>query len=433
MPQQDQPYTFDRTIRAIISIVTVVGVFLLLRYLSDVLIPFAAAVVLAYLLNPTVTFLERKSGSRGVGVLVTLVGLGVVVIVGFTVLVPIMHAQVGRFATSLSKLQTELTPAVSAAGAVSDAAPLDEPMTTQAADAGEGDEAADAEQMTLGWKEFAESWDRFRANAGELSRAERFRQLREDVRGTLVGRILEESIIYLQSENFRKLVLDSLKRAAAGGVTLLNFAVQLVLGLTVIIIVLIYLVFLLLDFRSYARTWHMYLPPGYRATIVDFLKEFDAALRQYLRGQFVVAASVGILCATGFTLIGLPMAIPFGLLVGALNMVPYLQLVAIVPAAFLAIIRAIEANGSILVSLLLVFAVFAIVQVLQDGLLVPRIMGKVTGLRPVAVLLGIFIWGKLLGFLGLLLAIPLTCLGIAYYRRFVLNQSEEEMARAKGA
>jgi predicted PurR-regulated permease PerM len=74
----------------------------------------------------------------------------------------------------------------------------------------------------------------------------------------------------------------------------------------------------------------------------------------------------------------------------------------------------------------LAFAVFAVVQVIQDALIVPRIMGNATGLRPVAILLGVFIWGKLLGFMGLLLAIPLTCLGIAYYRRFVLQHELQE-------
>ena len=64
---------------------------------------------------------------------------------------------------------------------------------------------------------------------------------------------------------------------------------------------------------------------------------------------------------------------------------------------------------------------FGVVQLIQDGLLTPRIMAGATGLRPVAIMLGVFIWGKLLGFLGLLLAIPLTCLGIAYYRRLVLK------------
>jgi predicted PurR-regulated permease PerM len=73
---------------------------------------------------------------------------------------------------------------------------------------------------------------------------------------------------------------------------------------------------------------------------------------------------------------------------------------------------------------LLVLVVFAVVQLVQDGVLVPKIMGKTVGLRPVVILLGIFIWGKLLGFLGLILAIPLTCLGLAYYRRFVLGDRD---------
>ena len=57
----------------------------------------------------------------------------------------------------------------------------------------------------------------------------------------------------------------------------------------------------------------------------------------------------------------------------------------------------------------------------QDAVLVPRIMGQSTGLKPWVILLSIFVWGKLLGFLGLVLAIPLSCLGLAYYRRLILR------------
>ena len=106
-------------------------------------------------------------------------------------------------------------------------------------------------------------------------------------------------------------------------------------------------------------------------------------------------------------------------------MVPYLQMVSLVPAMLLAGLRAIEGGSGFLESVLLTLLVFAVIQVIQDVLIVPRVMGKATGLRPVAILLGLFIWGKLLGFLGLLLAIPLTCLGIAYYRRYVLAHAPE--------
>ena len=222
------------------------------------------------------------------------------------------------------------------------------------------------------------------------------------------------------------MLVNVAKRLAIGGWTVVTFVLNLVLGLTVLIVVLLYLVFLLLDYPEYVRTWHTFLPPPYRDSIVEFLEQFNTVLRRYLRGQAAVALVVGALMALGFSIIGLPMALPFGLFVGLLNMVPYLQTVGVVPAVMLAGLRALEGDASFTLSVVLVLLVMGIVQLIQDSLITPRIMGKATGLRPVAILLGVCIWGKLLGFLGLLLAIPLTCLGIAYYRRFVLLHTPEE-------
>ncbi|MDO8629818.1 MAG: hypothetical protein Q7R41_04935, partial [Phycisphaerales bacterium] len=75
MTGETTPYTFDRVVRMMLSAAALFAVFLLLRYLSDVLLPFAAAVVLAYLLNPLVTLFEQKTRRRGVAVGVTLFGL----------------------------------------------------------------------------------------------------------------------------------------------------------------------------------------------------------------------------------------------------------------------------------------------------------------------------------------------------------------------
>jgi predicted PurR-regulated permease PerM len=128
----------------------------------------------------------------------------------------------------------------------------------------------------------------------------------------------------------------------------------------------------------------------------------------------------------GFWLVGLRLALPLGVLLGILNMVPYLQLVGVPVALLLAVVRGIESTPdptptSILWSLGLVAFVFLIVQVIQDWVLTPRIMGQSTGLRPVILMVGLFVWGKLLGFLGVVLAIPLTCMGIAGYRKLVLG------------
>jgi predicted PurR-regulated permease PerM len=189
---------------------------------------------------------------------------------------------------------------------------------------------------------------------------------------------------------------------------------------------MIYLIFILLDYPKYRSDWRNLLPSDYRQHVTGFLTEFDAVLRRYFRGQFVIAMSTGVMFAIGFSIIGLPMAVPFGLFCGALNMVPYLQIISFVPAIGLVLLSYLSGQSDLVWSLVFLLAVFGIVQLIQDAVLTPKIMGKAVGLSPVAVLLGVFIWGKLLGFLGLLLAIPLTCLGIAYYRRLVLQHSAEE-------
>jgi len=67
-------------------------------------------------------------------------------------------------------------------------------------------------------------------------------------------------------------------------------------------------------------------------------------------------------------------------------------------------------------------SVFAVVQVIQDTVLVPKIMGKVTGLKPAIIMLSLSVWGKLIGFLGLIIALPLTCILLSYYKNIVVKK-----------
>ncbi len=410
----EERYTFDRVVRMVVGGLSIVAVLALMRYLSDVLLPFVAAAVLAYLLNPIVCAFEHKTHRRGLSVGITLGGLGIVATGIILVLIPIVVSQVGRFQDDLSKLRGDLTASMSLV-------PLD---ATEGEGAASDDGAALEEKSALGLTELKRAFVQYRTDPTG-SRAERLSRLFEAVEGTTVGEFLVRARKYVKSEAFDTFLIDAAKKLAVGGWSVLTFAVNLVLGLTGLIVVLLYLVFLLLDYPEYARTWQTFLPPKYRDPIVEFLEQFDIILRRYFRGQSVVALLVGTLFAIGFTLIGLPMAVPLGLFVGLLNMVPYLQTVGLVPAIMLAGLRAVEGDSSFVVSVALTVVVFGVVQLIQDALITPRIVGQATGLRPVAILLGVFIWGKLLGFMGLLLAIPLTCLGIAYYRRFVLLHRPE--------
>jgi len=422
MLDDSRPYTFDGVVRMLLTAGVLIGLFLLVRYLSDVLVPFVAAAALAYLLNPFVTRLERLTGRRGVAVALTLVSAAIVLIAALLILIPLMTGQWNRFQASLVRLRADTAEASARPASTASAAGADV-KSDGATDAAGGMPARQQAEKTLGWAEFSAGWEEFRRDAKEMPRGQRLRRLLERIRGTYLGDAAEAAIAYVHSAEFQELALESVRRLFAGGISVISFAVEFVFGATVLIVVMIYLVFLLLDFPAYVRTWKAMLPDAYRQRVLAFLGEFEAALHTYFRGQTVVAAITGALFAIGFSIIGLPMAVPFGLFVGLLNIVPYLQTVALVPAFFLAIIRSIE-TGSLLASFVCVLLVFGAVQVLMDGMITPRIMGRATGLRPVSIMLGVFIWGKLLGFLGLLLAIPLTCLGIAYYRRLVLRREE---------
>ena len=118
------------------------------------------------------------------------------------------------------------------------------------------------------------------------------------------------------------------------------------------------------------------------------------------------------------------MAILLGLFIGLLNMVPYLQMIGIIPAVLLALVHALETGTNFWMVLGLTGLVFAVAQIVQDAFLVPKIMGDVTGLSPAAILLSLSIWGKLLGIFGLLIALPMTCLLLAYYQRLLATSQE---------
>ena len=146
-------------------------------------------------------------------------------------------------------------------------------------------------------------------------------------------------------------------------------------------------------------------------------------MNRYFRGQFLIAMLVGILFSIGFLIIGLPMGVVLGLFIGLLNLVPYLQLISLPVTAVLCIVGAITTGGSFWVLFWEAMAVYVVVQCIQDLLLTPRIMGKAMGLNPAIILLSLSVWGSLLGFLGLIIALPLTTLILSYYNLYIIQRT----------
>ena len=199
-------------------------------------------------------------------------------------------------------------------------------------------------------------------------------------------------------------------------------SVNVVFSFFSLLMILLYTIFILLDYESISEGWMNLVPKRFRPFCMRLVEDMKDSMNKYFRGQATVATCVGILFCIGFLIIDFPMAIGLGVFIGILNMVPYLQILGFIPTIILSILKAADTGGNFWLILLSAFAVFAVVQAIQDGFLTPKIMGKVTGLSPAIILLSLSIWGSLMGMLGMIIALPITTLLIAYYQKYVINR-----------
>ena len=200
-------------------------------------------------------------------------------------------------------------------------------------------------------------------------------------------------------------------------------------------ITLLYLFFILLDFERLSRGWKPYVPKKWRGIVGKLWGDLVSGMNQYFRGQALVAFCVGILYSIGLSIIDFPVAIAVGIFIGVLNLVPYLPLVSVVPMVLLAVLKAVSTGGDFWLIILSATIVLLVVQLIQDLFLVPYIMGKRMNLHPAVILLSLSIWGKLLGLLGMIVALPLTTILLAYLKRYheiaEFSKSDEEQILKK--
>ena len=185
---------------------------------------------------------------------------------------------------------------------------------------------------------------------------------------------------------------------------------------------MLYVIFISKDYETLSEGWINLIPKNYRHFALGMAEDVEKGMNSYFRGQALIAFIVGILFAIGFKIINLPLGITFGLFVGVLNLVPYLQTISLIPALLLSIIKAAEYNQNFLLVLLSVALVYVVVQAIQELFLNPNILSKATGLKPAIILLSLSIFGSLLGLVGMIIALPSTSLIISYYKRFVIRR-----------
>lgn len=342
------------------GIIIVALIYLLLRKLSGVLIPFFVAWIVAYMLYPFVKFLENKCHIkyRILSILIVIVSLITALTVACLLIIPPVIDECAR----LKDIVVDYVNTSSTTTAIT------------------------AE---------IENYVKHNINLDEITKALTIKD---------ISSLIEERVPQLFS--------------------LISSSVSALMGFLGSLIAIMYLFFILLDYEQISEGFIRMVPSTKRGFVSGVLHDVQKGMNGYFRGQSLIAFIVGILFSIGFVIIGLPLAIPLGLFIGFLNLVPYLQTLGFIPAIMLAILKAHETGQNFWGILLAVLIVFAVVQTIQDGYLTPRIMGNVTGLNAAVILLSLSVWGSLLGFIGLIIALPITTILVSYYKRYIL---EEEM------
>ena len=226
---------------------------------------------------------------------------------------------------------------------------------------------------------------------------------------------------FLKSKDFS----DALKTTMPKVFSVVSQTATVLMSIVASMITLLYMFFILLDYETLTANWVRIFPKKNRPFGSALMKDVERELNNYIRGQGMVALCMGIMFCIGFTIIGFPMAIGLGILIGIMDLVPYLHTFALIPTAFLAMLKAADTGQNFWVVFGLAVLVFCVVQVITDMVVTPKIMGKAMGLNPAILLLSLSIWGALLGFLGLIVALPLTTLLIAYWQRYVTREKPQ--------
>ncbi|MDE6653366.1 MAG: AI-2E family transporter [Muribaculaceae bacterium] len=227
----------------------------------------------------------------------------------------------------------------------------------------------------------------------------------------------------LTRQNIESLV-DFLGSFLTGGVNFL-------MSLFDVFLVILYVMFIMLDYEKLLAGFRKMVPPRYRDIVFALFDNVKDSMNHYFRGQALIAFLVGILFSIGFLIIGLPLAVILGMFIGALNMVPYLQLISLPITSILCLVYSVQDSIDFWPLWWEAMAVYCVVQVIQDMFLTPKIMGKAMGMNPAIILFSLSVWGSLLGIIGMIIALPLTTLLISYYNHLIINRNDGESMRER--
>ena len=182
-----------------------------------------------------------------------------------------------------------------------------------------------------------------------------------------------------------------------------------------LLLVILFAYYLLLEWPTITSKLIRMVPPRRRTYVLDLLGEVDGVVSGWVRGQAIVTSLLAVLYAIAFWVIGLPLAIPLGLVVGGLTIIPFIG--TFVGLAITAVVIVLNWPGGGVTAA--VGATFVVLHLLEAAVLTPKIVGHKVGLSESAALFAVLAGGKLLGFIGILLAVPLAATAAVLLRHAV--------------
>lgn len=346
------PYwNIDRIMKLIIGIAITIAVILLIRYLSDVLLPFFAACFIAYLLQPLVGLNRRMTNEKGRALSSILALIEVTAVLALVIYFFLPH--VLNELDTLSAIIHDVT---------SGARPLPQEYV-----------------HVINWVQHSMNIDELKAHLSEMH-------------------------------------LDTL---ISKGISLLGESLNVITEVLEWALTIVYILFILIDYPQIVRGFKLIIPHKYRDRVLPVIRDVQRNMDRYFRGQGYVAMCAAVFYCIGFSIIGLPLAIPMGILVGILYMIPYFQYVTLVPVAVICSIYSLGGEATFISMFGKVLIVYAVSQSICDYIITPHIMGKELGLNPAIILLSLSIWGSLLGIIGMIIALPATSLIMSYYQKYI--------------
>ncbi|OYU44581.1 MAG: hypothetical protein CFE44_12200 [Burkholderiales bacterium PBB4] len=183
------------------------------------------------------------------------------------------------------------------------------------------------------------------------------------------------------------------------------------------ILIPVALFYLLMDWNRFVAQVAALIPQRLRASTHGFLQEADGVLGQYLHGQLMVMLSLAAFYSIGLALFGLDLALPIGVFTGLAIFVPYVGFGLGLVLAVLAGLLQFSATSGVAHAFIMVGVVYGIGQLVESLVLTPRLVGERIGLHPLAVIFALLAFGQLLGFIGILIALPASAVLLVAIRR----------------